>query len=319
MRANEEAIEIFKQVHGDRFDYSEYEYRSKSKKSVVICREHGSFEVTFNRHREGGMSQGGCPECKRLHRVDRFIAKVRKCYGDHIDTSLVKYVNAVTPVTLLCQYHGKFSIYPSNVKPHSECRGCLGSRRRENTARELSNRFKLVHGDRFDYSKVVYSDMHEKVIIGCSQHGDFEMTPANHLSNHYCWKCNCNTSSREETAWIESIENFLGITANTDHTVSGRKGASSKIDAVFGDVAVEYDGAYWHSLDESLVKDESKTSRIAEKNLTVIRLRAYGAGGPRLPEVPGAINIHVPEKVDTLLAEDIADRIRSMMGANQIA
>lgn len=313
MRSSEEAITLFRQVHGDRFDYAKYEYRSKGKKSVVICREHGDFEVSYNNHRSVGGNQGGCPGCKNMDRVGRFLSKVRKYYGNQIDTSLVKYIDSRTPVTLLCRKHGKFTIYPCNVKPNSECRGCQGELRRINTAKELSSRFRLVHGDRFDYSKVVYSDMHEKVIIGCPQHGDFEMTPANHISNHYCWKCNCNTASRKETAWIESIEAFLGIRAITDESVTGQKGASSKIDAVFGNVAVEYDGAYWHSLDGALIKDESKTSRILYKNLSVIRLRAFEPGGPRLPDVPGAINIHVPEKVDPLTAEDIADRIRSMM------
>ena len=45
------------------------------------------------------------------------------------------------------------------------------------TEEEVISRFRDVHGDKYDYSKVVYVDMNSKVTIICPEHGEFEQTP----------------------------------------------------------------------------------------------------------------------------------------------
>ena len=65
-------------------------------------------------------------------------------------------------------------------------------------------KFQKVHGDKFDYSKVVYLTAKTKVIVGCKIHGDFLVTPNNHLSGSRCPKC----SGRGFTL-TEQLENFV--------------------------------------------------------------------------------------------------------------
>jgi hypothetical protein len=57
------------------------------------------------------------------------------------------------------------------------------------TTEEFIARARLVHGDRYDYSKVVYNKNNEKIIIICSIHGEFNQTPGVHSTNHGCVKC----------------------------------------------------------------------------------------------------------------------------------
>lgn len=45
------------------------------------------------------------------------------------------------------------------------------------------------HGDRYDYSKVVYVHNRCKVTFICKEHGDFEQTPNDHLRRSGCTKC----------------------------------------------------------------------------------------------------------------------------------
>ena len=45
------------------------------------------------------------------------------------------------------------------------------------------------HGDRYDYGRVVYVRTHDKVIITCAKHGDFEQAPHSHLKGRGCAKC----------------------------------------------------------------------------------------------------------------------------------
>ena len=48
---------------------------------------------------------------------------------------------------------------------------------------------KKVHGDKYDYSKVEYINVHTKVCIICAEHGEFWQTPASHLMGRNCPKC----------------------------------------------------------------------------------------------------------------------------------
>lgn len=57
-----------------------------------------------------------------------------------------------------------------------------------------TNKFKvaamLIHGDLYDYSKVVYKNKNTKVIIICKTHGEFKQTPNAHLNGKQgCPKC----------------------------------------------------------------------------------------------------------------------------------
>lgn len=50
-------------------------------------------------------------------------------------------------------------------------------------------RAKEVHGDKYDYSKVDYQDMHSKVLITCPRHGEFYQRAQSHLLGSGCPKC----------------------------------------------------------------------------------------------------------------------------------
>ena len=51
-------------------------------------------------------------------------------------------------------------------------------------------RAKEIHGTRYDYSKVEYVHSAQKVIVVCTTHGEFLVTPNNHLSSKQgCQKC----------------------------------------------------------------------------------------------------------------------------------
>jgi hypothetical protein len=59
-------------------------------------------------------------------------------------------------------------------------------------------------GDKFDYSKVEYINGQKNVILSCSLHGDFEVTPNNHLSKKSgCPTCNESKLESELAAILE--------------------------------------------------------------------------------------------------------------------
>lgn len=54
----------------------------------------------------------------------------------------------------------------------------------------------LVHGDKYDYSKVEYINQLTKICIICPIHGEFWQTPKSHLNKHGCKMCG-NEKSKE--------------------------------------------------------------------------------------------------------------------------
>ncbi len=57
------------------------------------------------------------------------------------------------------------------------------------TTEEFIERSKAVHGDRFCYSKVKYVNQYAKVLIICSEHGEYWQEPRHHMTGSCCPKC----------------------------------------------------------------------------------------------------------------------------------
>ena len=65
---------------------------------------------------------------------------------------------------------------------------------------DVISRFKAVHGDKYDYSNVVYTKMVNKVEIICPEHGSFYQTPHGHLKGQGCGKCGIASRAKKRTS-----------------------------------------------------------------------------------------------------------------------
>ena len=72
---------------------------------------------------------------------------------------------------------------------------------------DFIRRAKLIHGDKYDYSKVNYVNNRTKVIIICPKHGEFEQVPDSHLRG-----CGCPICRWEKAK--ESIRKVQGMTTD---------------------------------------------------------------------------------------------------------
>jgi len=63
------------------------------------------------------------------------------------------------------------------------------------TTEQFIEKAKLVHGEKYNYTNVEYSNSHNKVKILCSKHGAFEQSPNNHLSGKGCYLCSLEYKS----------------------------------------------------------------------------------------------------------------------------
>ena len=60
---------------------------------------------------------------------------------------------------------------------------------RKLTTEEFISKSKLKHGNKYDYSLVVYSTANEKVSIICPKHGKFDQKACNHQFGQGCYEC----------------------------------------------------------------------------------------------------------------------------------
>jgi hypothetical protein len=78
----------------------------------------------------------------------------------------------------------------------------------------FTNMSKSLHGDKYDYSKVLYTGNENKVEIVCPIHGSFFQSPHTHLDKSGCPECGkrapLNTSEKTNTFtyayWVNSAE-----------------------------------------------------------------------------------------------------------------
>ena len=186
-------------VHNGKYDYSKTEYVDSLTKVCIICPIHGEFWQTPQAHIRGN----GCPKCANIKRGDTFrsdgktfIEKATVVHKGKYIYDESKYVNAMTKVPIICSKHGTFWMTPMAHLMGQCCPKCSG--RGLNTD-EVIQLFREKHGDKYDYSKVVFNKMHDKVCIICKEHGEFWQTPSKHLLGQGCPKCGIIKRAKEKT------------------------------------------------------------------------------------------------------------------------
>ena len=118
----EQFIDEARKVHGGKYDYSNVKYDNTSTKVCIICKEHGEFWQTPEKH----LSGCGCPKCggTKKYTTEEFIEELRKIHGDKYDYSKVEYINSHTKVCILCKEHGKFYTTPNGLLIGHGCPSC---------------------------------------------------------------------------------------------------------------------------------------------------------------------------------------------------
>lgn len=199
-----EFIEKAKLVHGDKYDYSKTEYINSKTKITIICKIHGEFLQTCSNH----LKRKGCKKCAskklsldRKSNTKKFIERAKKVHGDKYDYSRFIYINSHTKGIIICPIHNEFFQNSNSHLNGSDCVKCYYNRLKKeltNTTEIFIEKAKLVHGNTYDYSKVNYINSATNVIIICSEHGDFLLTPNHHIQGRGCKKCAISMRSENQ-------------------------------------------------------------------------------------------------------------------------
>ncbi len=195
----DEFIVKSKEKYGDIFDYSNINYIDYTTPSKIICKKHGEIEIIPKKHL---FNNFGCKKCGLASRTEKskkyknnseFIEEAKIIHSNKYDYSKSNYLNCDIKIKIICQEHGEFEQTPySHINEKSGCPKCahkeLGLSKRKTTSDFIKQAIEK-HGDKYIYDKVEYLTCHDKVIITCINHGDFDQEPQSHLSGSGCRKC----------------------------------------------------------------------------------------------------------------------------------
>jgi Uri superfamily endonuclease len=233
-------------VHGDKYDYSKVNYIGNKKKVTIICKEHGEFLQIPNGH----LNKQGCPKCANKNiTTEEFIEKSKKIHGDLYDYSKVNYIFGHNEIIIVCKIHGEFQQKPRNHINGHGCSKCGGNL--QYNTEDFIKKSILVHGDKYDYSKVDYKKCDEKVIIICKIHGEFQQNPVHHyITGCGCPKCANKMYSKMQILWLDFLSKFHNIhilhalndgeflIPNTNYKADGYCKENNTI--------YEFHGDFWH-------------------------------------------------------------------------
>ena len=200
-----EFIEKHRRIFGDKYDYSKTDLDNRQDNKIcIICPEHGEYYKTPTAH-----LKSGCPKCNQPnHGMDtaRFIEAAKKVHGDKFDYSKSEYKGIYTKVIVTCPTHGDILVSPNNFIRGFGCKKCAAEAQaamlKARAANEFEEKARLIHGDKYDYSKVEYKTAHDKVCIICPEHGEFWQDPNHHLMGNQCPQC-------AHRSWAYTTDEFI--------------------------------------------------------------------------------------------------------------
>jgi len=157
----------------------------------VRCPIHNEFTQTAHQHLQGH----GCRKCagNEPYNTETVINKFREIHpNDNYDYSEVIYTGYENEVKIGCSIHGPFWQTPGNHINGQGCPDCGIEKMRLarlNNTEDVIKRCQEVHNNFYGYGNAIYVGNKIKFNVTCPIHGDFPITPDNHLHGQGCPLC----------------------------------------------------------------------------------------------------------------------------------
>ena len=121
---------------------------------------------------------------------EQVISDFKQVHGDLYDYGETVFVSTRKKVKIGCKIHGVFEQHVGNHKNGEGCPLCGKLKGRTSKSQETYiDEVTKVHNGFYGYEKTIYKSSHDKIIITCKKHGDFEQTANEHRKGKGCEKC----------------------------------------------------------------------------------------------------------------------------------
>lgn len=141
---------------------------------------------------------------------EQFIDEARQVWGDKFDYSKVEYKTRLEKICIICPEHGEFWQTPAqHLRGALGCKGCWSKKHSKSTEDFIKEAIQ-IHGNKYDYSKVVYKTARQKITIVCPKHGEFEQIANAHLQGEGCFQCERERRSKSNEDFISEARAIHG-------------------------------------------------------------------------------------------------------------
>ena len=205
--------------------------------------------------------------------LEDFKIQCNKKHQYKYDYSKVSFTKVKDKISIICPIHGEFIQTAWEHKNGSGCPLCAReemSNRNTSNSNDFISKARIIHGNKYDYSKVEYVNCLTKVCIICPIHGEFWQTPNTHLNGCGCSLCVKNKGAESKRLTTEKfIERAI--------KVHGNKYDYSKVEYkdIFTPVIIIFSkhGEFWQVPNAHI--NEGKGCRECAKEANGLKRRKY--------------------------------------------
>ncbi len=212
MTYNQFTLESFKKKFYEKFPNSNIKIIELLKLRKVLVKDKYGECLLIN---SALLKYGSCSIKAAINKTEYFINKAKEVHGDRFDYSKVEYIQCDKKVKIICPIHGEFEQSPEKHLTYKGCTQCSTlqkSKEKICSTKQFIEKAKLIHGDKYDYSKSEYVNAKEKLIIICKEHGEFLQNANNHLNGQGCPECGIiNTGNFKRGNQEDIIQRFITV------------------------------------------------------------------------------------------------------------
>ena len=230
----------------NKFEYNLTDPYIHNKKQIIICPIHRKFIMSGHTHLHSKYGCPQCGNEYRSLKTQERNIKCKRSWNTIKSELIKIYQNRyIFPdkfegsvndkIEVICPIHGIFSKHLFVLlknKSYHQCQKCrhestktykynTSKEQRNHTTRfnrinankkrklsfnDVVDRFRVVHGDKFQYIESSYMGISKPISFICPKHGIVSMKGKDHEdSKHGCPKCAINNKSKLEELWLDSF------------------------------------------------------------------------------------------------------------------
>jgi len=214
-----EFIEKANKLHNNYYNYDKTVYVKAMEKVLISCPLHGEFNQLPSKH----LSGQGCPKCRstkisksKTTSFENFQARAYKIHNNKYIYDKDSFTSLKDKLKITCPVHGSFLQEGYSHLKGSGCNKCAIEYRASGNVKPIQDfllEAKQLHHDKYNYSKVNYTKITDKVTIICPHHGEFTQQASIHLQGNGCRKCGYESTGWNKSSWANcaNSKDFTGF------------------------------------------------------------------------------------------------------------
>lgn len=133
---------------------------------------------------------------KASYSTKEILQIFKEKYNNKYNYPNLQYKGLNSKIKIVCNKHGEFiQRLSKHLKSNGNCKGCLFD--------ELKQKLSSIHNNKYNYDKLINTKTHNKNIIVCKVHGEFNQTINSHKNGYGCNKCAINNKTKTKENFIK--------------------------------------------------------------------------------------------------------------------